>query len=182
MAANVNKDQIGLLKKTIGELGIDSSYIQKNINTMQKDVGEHALVTVFENVYAKPAQCTLEAKNAWELMHGAAQMEGIQLKIVSSYRSIEYQAELIKRKLACGQNLDEILKINAVPGWSEHHTGRALDLTSAEEDKVLEEKFEETMAFEWLTGNAGKYGFVMSYPKNNIQGYIYEPWHWCFHK
>ena len=47
------------------------------------------------------------------------------LLIVSGFRSIEYQASLIRKKLNAGQSVSEILQVNAAPGFSEHHTGRA---------------------------------------------------------
>ncbi|MDC0534260.1 D-alanyl-D-alanine carboxypeptidase family protein [Francisellaceae bacterium] len=178
----MNKDQVKLIENILSEFGIDADYLQNNILAMEEDIGEDSLTTIIENVYAKPAKCTEETRSAWELMQRDAQKEGVYLKIISSYRSVQYQAELIKRKLARGQKIEKILKVNALPGWSEHHTGRALDLTSSEEDQVLEESFENTKAFHWLTEHAGKYGFVMSYPRGNSQGYIYEPWHWCYQK
>jgi len=41
--------------------------------------------------------------------------------------------------------------------------------------------FGETDAFAWLKANAARFGFVMSFPLNNPWGFIYEPWHWCWH-
>ena len=78
-----------------------------------------------------------------------------------------------------GQKLEEILKVNVLPGFSEHHTGFAIDLTSKGE-VVLEEEFEKSDAFYWLVKNANQFGFYLSYPRNNSTGVIYEPWHWCF--
>ena len=73
------------------------------------------------------------------------------------------------------------MKVNALPGESEHHTGMAIDLTTGDEKEVLTESFEKTYAFEWLTENAYKYGFKLSFPRNNDYGFVYEPWHWCYH-
>jgi D-alanyl-D-alanine carboxypeptidase len=44
----------------------------------------------------------------------------------------------------------------------------------------LEEDFEETPAFRWLSANAGRFGFVLSFPRDNPHDYVYEPWHWCY--
>ena len=76
---------------------------------------------------------------------------------------------------------NEIFSVLARPGYSEHHTGRALDLHSPG-SALLEEDFENTEAFIWLKKNGNKYGFYMSYPRNNDFNIIYEPWHWCFMK
>jgi D-alanyl-D-alanine carboxypeptidase len=74
----------------------------------------------------------------------------------------------------------DILKINAAPGYSEHHTGRALDLTTAD-SPPLEVGFETTQAYAWLVEHAGEHGFRLSYPRDNPHGINYEPWHWAFH-
>ena len=98
---------------------------------------------------------------------------------MSAYRSIEYQCGLIHRKLEEGWLIDDILLINAIPGYSEHHTGRALDL-HAGDGKPLESAFENHPAFAWLCENAAEFNFHLSYPRDNPSGIDYEPWHWCF--
>ncbi len=112
-------------------------------------------------------------------MQKAASQDGIELQLVSAYRSVNYQEQLIRKKLVAQQTIEEILKVNAAPGYSEHHSGRALDLTCPGAE-CLEQSFENTAAFAWLQEHAGKYGFHMSFPKNNIHGMLYEPWHWCY--
>jgi D-alanyl-D-alanine carboxypeptidase len=106
--------------------------------------------------------------------------DSVELFIVSGFRSYQYQQSIIDRKLANGQLIGDIKKVNALPGQSEHHTGRAIDFTTSEEIEVLTECFEKTDAFSWLTKNAHKYNFFMSFPRNNKYGFIYEPWHWCY--
>jgi D-alanyl-D-alanine carboxypeptidase len=39
--------------------------------------------------------------------------------------------------------------------------------------------FDKTSAYQWMLNNAYKYGFILSYPKNNGY-YVFEPWHWRF--
>lgn len=114
----------------------------------------------------------------WARMEAAAEGDGIALRLVSAYRSPEYQARLIEAKLERGESIDEVLRVNAAPGHSEHHTGRAVDLGVAGE-RPLTEDFEDTPAFAWLQAHAGAFGFVMSYPRDNAAGIVYEPWHWA---
>jgi D-alanyl-D-alanine carboxypeptidase len=121
---------------------------------------------------------TPEAARQWAAMQAAAAADGITLLIVSGYRSIDYQARLIRKKLNAGQSLSEILEVNAAPGHSEHHTGRAIDIASPG-SRPLTEEFERSEAFAWLGEHAGGFGFVMSYPRGNPAGFIYEPWHWA---
>jgi D-alanyl-D-alanine carboxypeptidase len=119
------------------------------------------------------------AAQAWGRLKEAAQADGVEIRIVSAFRSVERQAEIVRGKLARGQSIDQILSVSAPPGYSEHHTGRAVDVTT-EGVRPLEVEFEGTAAFAWLTRHAERFGFFLSYPRRNRYGYAYEPWHWCF--
>lgn len=122
----------------------------------------------------------LEPKTAarWARLEAAAEGDMIRLVLVSAWRSLEYQQGLIERKLERGEAIEDILRVNAAPGHSEHHSGRAVDLGVAGEPP-LTEAFERTPAFRWLTRNAGRFGFALSYPRDNAHGIVYEPWHWA---
>jgi D-alanyl-D-alanine carboxypeptidase len=122
---------------------------------------------------------TPEANAAWHAMKQAALMDGIVLLMVSAFRSVQRQTEIIQAKLDQGDNISNILTVCAPPGYSEHHTGRAIDITTPDEP-ALEISFETTAAFAWLSRHAGQFGFVMTYPPGNRCGFQYEPWHWCF--
>ena len=119
------------------------------------------------------------AARAWRAMQRAAALDGVALDAISGYRSHDYQLGIFERKLARGQSVAQILQVNAAPGFSEHHGGDALDIGTPGEPPA-EESFEHTHAFAWLVANAGDFGFVMSYPRDNPHGIVYEPWHWCF--
>jgi len=131
------------------------------------DGREHLLVTA--------------AAQAWRTLKAAALRDGVKLFIVSAFRSIERQAEIIRRKLDAGATIEEVLAVCAPPGCSEHHTGRAIDL-STPGSRALEVEFEQTAAFAWLAEHAGEFGYYLSYPMGNRCGYQYEPWHWCFNE
>ncbi len=120
---------------------------------------------------------------AWNRMQQAAAADGISLSVVSAFRSFAYQAGLIQRKRCAGLQLSDILRVNAVPGTSEHHSGMALDLHCPDEPGApapLDETFEHTRAFAWLSTHGSEHGFSLSYPRDNPHGMIYEPWHWCY--
>jgi len=119
------------------------------------------------------------AAEAWRLLKAEALVDGIDLFIVSAFRSIDRQAEIIRRKLEAGAAVESILTVCAPPGFSEHHTGRAVDL-STPNSHVLEVEFDQTAAYAWLTEHAAEFGYYISYPIGNPLGYQYEPWHWCF--
>lgn len=119
------------------------------------------------------------AARAWLAMRVAAAKDGIELQLVSAFRSYAFQAALIRSKLQRGLSLDAVLCINAPPGYSEHHSGHAVDIGSTE-CGPLDEAFDQTAAFAWLSQQATSHGFAMSYPRGNAQGFLYEPWHWCW--
>jgi D-alanyl-D-alanine carboxypeptidase len=137
------------------------------------------LVNTEIDVFGRQPQLEAEAFAAWQAMQSAAARAGITLQIVSAYRSFDYQKQLFMRKLARGDSLDNILQVNAAPGYSEHHTGRALDI-GCPGFPYLEEIFESSPAFLWLQEHAKAFKFHLSFPKSNTSGIQYEPWHWCY--
>lgn len=121
----------------------------------------------------------IDAGRAWRRMRDAALADGIVLEAISGYRSHDYQLGIFERKLARGLRVVDILAVNAAPGFSEHHSGLALDIGTPDEPPA-EASFERTPAFAWLRARAGEHGFTMSYPRDNPHGIVYEPWHWRF--
>lgn len=119
------------------------------------------------------------AAAAWQQLKTAAANDDVVLEIVSAFRGIEEQSAIIRDKLARDMPLETILRLSAAPGYSEHHTGRAVDVNTPG-CVAREEPFETTDAFRWLRDNAGRFGFTLSYPRENRAGFIYEPWHWFF--
>jgi len=120
------------------------------------------------------------AAQAWRAMKIAAAGDGVQVLLGSAFRSVARQTEIIQKNLEDGRPLDDILTSIAPPGYSEHHTGRAVDIVSDDVPEI-DEAFEGTAAYTWLASHASRFGFVMTYPRGNMDGYVYEPWHWCFH-
>ena len=159
-------------------LGIPASYRRQSPLPLQRV--PKILVATEADCFGRPQQLTEAAFRAWRAMKQAASDDAVELFLVSAWRSPQYQHDLIARKLARGQNIEQILKINAAPGYSEHHTGRALDI-GAPDCEALSEAFADTPAFRWLSRHARAHGFRMSYPRNNPFGIAYEPWHWCYH-
>ncbi len=120
-----------------------------------------------------------DAANAWRNLKTAALEDKVSLFIVSAFRSIERQSEIVRQKLAAGAAIEDILAVCAPPGFSEHHTGRAVDLSTPGR-RALEIEFDKSSAFDWLRARAADFGYYLSYPVGNFSGYQYEPWHWCF--
>lgn len=164
--------------KTLTELGADGDLVKRRHLPIHPQA--RRLICVGTGNDGRDKFLTPAAAAAWQAMRDAAAKQGVALLLISAFRSFDYQLALIRGKLAKGRNINEILGINAPPGCSEHHSGRAVDIGYAGMPP-LEEDFETTPAFAWLQQHAAEFGFRLSYPRGNRHGYLYEPWHWCFH-
>ncbi len=180
MAPVKNRRGVKPLPQLNHELGVPKDYgrVRHLRLYREADVAKLVLVGLAADD-GQPVRLVPRAAAAWYRMRDAAVKDGITLLPLSGFRSVERQTENIQRKLKAGQTIEEILLFVAAPGYSEHHTGRAIDIGSPE-DVGLDEKFGNTAAFRWLKKKAGKFGFVMTYPKGNRYGFGYEPWHWCW--
>ena len=113
-----------------------------------------------------------EALEALKEMQADCQAIGLNIPLVSGYRSFETQKKLygnyVKRD---GEKIANTY--SAKPGESEHQTGLSFDVGK------VDSSFANTKEAKWIDENAYLYGFIVRYPKNktNITGYIYEPWH-----
>jgi D-alanyl-D-alanine carboxypeptidase len=164
------------IEQHLRELGIGSSYGTERGLPLCVEPPEVTLIGL--DIFGRARHLEPDAARRWGAMYEAAKEDGIELLLVSAFRSVDYQRSIFDRKLARGESIDEILRVNAAPGYSEHHTGRAVDI-AARGCPPLSEAFEGTDAFRWLTGNASRFGFEMSYPRDNPYGMVYEPWHWA---
>lgn len=129
------------------------------------------------------SQLQSEAKAALERMMAAARASdpaiGDAMVGLSCFRSAKYQREVFCRKV--GDGFGVRARASAPPGYSEHATGYALDIGDRNNPHCnLNGCFATTPVGEWLSANAGLHGFVLSFPKGNAQGVMYEPWHWRY--
>lgn len=115
-------------------------------------------------------------------MANAAKADNVILLPISGFRSVSDQEHVFfDVKAERGQETAVRAEVSAPPGYSEHHTGYAVDIGDGDHPgSDLQPDFEETQAFKWLKENAPRYSFEMSFPKGNAQGVSYEPWHWRF--
>jgi len=164
------------IRKILDELGVPGDFQQNCKMPLQVEAID--LVRAEDDMFGREQYMTAVTEACWREMKEAALGDGIELQLVSAFRSVDYQCNLIRSKLQRGEVIEEILRVNAAPGYSEHHTGRALDLNTPG-CEPLSEAFESTDAYRWLTEHAGRFSFHESYPRDNPFGIIYEPWHWA---
>jgi D-alanyl-D-alanine carboxypeptidase len=115
------------------------------------------------------------AFRALKAMNAAAIADGVTLLVSSSYRSYEYQVEVFGRNVKeMGRSQAEM--VSAMPGHSQHQLGEAIDFGS------ITDAFAQTKASHWLSANARRFGFSLSFPKDmtDVTGYQWECWHYRY--
>lgn len=145
-------------------------------NYEPKDLVTIEVPTTLENPEVN--QLRKEAADALKSMFDMALESDIKLYARSGYRSHNTQAMLFEN-YAKEHGEEAANRYSARPGQSEHQTGLVMDITSESVNFQLDEAFGETREGKWVQENAHKYGFIIRYPegKEEITGYIYEPWH-----
>lgn len=112
------------------------------------------------------------AASAFYKMQKAAWSEKkLKLTVISGFRSIKDQAAIVNSKRSKGMADKSIYSSSSEPGFSEHHTGLAMDINS------LDPSFGNTIEGKWLKNNVSRFGFEVSFPESRPNGVSYEPWH-----
>ncbi|MFM7311595.1 MAG: D-alanyl-D-alanine carboxypeptidase family protein, partial [Cyanobium sp.] len=123
-----------------------------------------------------------DAAEALLAMQSAARADGVEIVVLSAFRSIALQKRIFfDVKSERNQSALERARVSAPPGFSEHSTGYAVDLGDGRNPATnLSPSFQETAAFTWLKAHANRFHFALSFPQGNRQGVSYERWHWRF--
>ena len=114
------------------------------------------------------------ARDAFVSMAQAAEKDSVDLTVDSGYRSAGYQARIILNRMAAGDKFQDIIRYVAPPGYSEHETGRVVDLVPSDPS------FARTKAFQWLMENAKEFGFHRTFVNDTTGMMPWEPWHWIY--
>lgn len=162
--------------KINGNIYIDDYIIANKTYSLSKD---YIPTNSYKSAVGVQRECSTcidkTAYEAWMDMKTDASALGLNLWIQSGYRSYSLQTGLYNRYVnQDGKKAADTY--SARPGHSEHQTGLAFDLNT------ITESFANTTEGKWVTANAHKYGFILRYPKgkDEITGYIYEPWHFRY--
>lgn len=144
-------------------------------NYLDKYYEPEDLVEILPGYTTNGGYLTEDAWKAFKEMAHEAYQEKIDLYAISPYRSYNTQESLYER-YAAKDGYEQADTYSARPGFSEHQTGLAVDINSADDS------FADTKEAKWLNENAYKYGFILRYPKGKeyITGYQYEPWHFRY--
>jgi LAS superfamily LD-carboxypeptidase LdcB len=183
---SVFEEQIREISSTVGDLDKLSKTDQELLQKYSKVyfLNEHYIPESLSEIdskylYNQSEFQTIHTKalSYLEALIQAVEKDDITLKIISAFRSFGEQSA-IKSGYAVTYGAGTANQFSADQGYSEHQLGTAVDFTTPETgDNFL--KFEQTDAYMWLSENAYKYGFILSYPEDNGY-YQFEPWHWRF--
>lgn len=152
-------------------LGIPASYASRGFPLFRE---ECELVNVRCGRSGELHKMTPKTAECFERMRAAASSEGVGLAVKWAFRSIADQTRIFRSEARAGKTIATILTQVAAPGFSEHHTGRAIDFELGKSGGGLK----ASPVFLWLKDNAAVFDFRMSYPRDNEHGFVYEPWHW----
>jgi len=152
-------------------------WIGQRIDSSMIAVGDTLVRLPYEFTYdSSRIYVTRATREAFLAMAEAAKKAGVLLQADSGFRSASFQRRIIRRRLAAGEAFARIARHVAPPGYSQHQTGRALDLVPSEA------RFAFTETYRWLKDHAGKYGFTETYPEltDDANGTWWESWHWMY--
>lgn len=154
-----NQDSINVLVNKYNKL--PSKYEPSDLVTLDEKYGSAKLRNVAADAFIKMAK--------------AAKNDGYNIKVINGYRSELYQQRMFDKYLE-NNTFENVLKLTAKPGFSEHQTGLAVDINN------VENSFTNSKEYKWLQINAREYGFIERYPKDKeyITGYTHEPWHYRY--
>ncbi|MDY3791263.1 MAG: M15 family metallopeptidase [Oscillospiraceae bacterium] len=171
----------------------DNTWAMFLVNSKNQVPAEYCDGIETDLVYESWREYYLDSRAAeyMKQMIKAAEEDGIQLVVMSAYRSVEYQQNnfdksvqdrIDNRGMTYEEAYADTLKEVQLPGYSEHNAGVAADIMSNEETSMEDDRFKNTKAYAWLQENAADYGFILRYPegKEDVTGIIYEPWHYRF--
>ncbi len=179
------ESQIGQIAGTVGNLNklakTDKELLQKysKVYFLNENYKPKGLIEIpRQYIYEQNKKIQILASTSPHLlaMIGDAKGDGADLLVISSFRSFGDQSFLKDNyKLTYGSGANQF---SADQGYSEHQLGTTVDFTSLDLGAAFT-GFGKSKEYEWLLQNAYRYGFTLSYPKDNLY-YQHEPWHWRF--
>ncbi|MDM9632740.1 M15 family metallopeptidase [Robiginitalea aurantiaca] len=186
-----------LIRGSLGSLAftlpLNHLFAQEQIYSVEELTGKADIELFGEGINLRK-----EAHDAFIRMKKAAYQDGIDIKVVSSFRDYERQRGIFERKyinyteedgMEPLEAVDEIVKYSTIPGTSRHHWGTDADLVDgskrSEGDLLVPDKFEAGGPFEdfkvWMDDHSEEYGFYLVYTDNpKRRGFKYEPWHYSY--
>ncbi len=192
--ASVLENKLGTFEEKVGTISGTVTTLEKLSKTDPELLQKYSKVFFLNEHYAPERLVQIEeqyeySKTKTNKIHAGvwpnllrllvqSKIDGVDIFILSAFRSFEEQKSL-KGQYSVTYGAGTANQFSADQGYSEHQLGTAVDFMTTGIGGSLTTAFDKTKAYEWLTNNAYRYGFTLSYPKGNSY-YVYEPWHWRF--
>ena len=161
--------------------GIDYLALVNKLHPLP-DGWEDALETVhMTNSVGDDVEVEKKACDAYLQLKAELEKEGVHVDLDSARRSVADQQRIMD-EFTEEYGADYAKKTVATPGYSEHHTGLALDLYLIIDGKDVvenEDMMQYPQVWETIHAKLADYGFILRYldGREHITGYGYEPWH-----
>ena len=164
--------------------GIDYLVLVNKQNKLPENWEEIVELKEVTNSLNETYQVEKEASVQFEKLRKALLNEGIVIELDSTYRSVKRQQE-IWDQFEKDKGIEYARQYVAVPGYSEHHTGLAIDIKLVKDGNVIDDNDDmiaESEIFAKIHEKLADYGFILRYleGKDDITGYSYEPWHFRY--
>lgn len=175
---NVNRDKSNYVEPKKANINLINDILVNQYYFLGEDYVPDNLVKILGIHTFTEEYIQEEVYESYKLMYKEALNEGIRFLVTSGYRSYNNQ-EAVYDDYVKRYGQDYAKNYVAVPGYSEHQTGLALDIFTYGSTMKT---FDTTEGFKWLSNNAYKYGFILRYPKDkiNLTGATYESWHYRY--
>lgn len=116
-----------------------------------------------------------------ERMIRAARQDGVNIRVISAFRSYSHQKNIWQRKWQRTSGRDKtrlrvIMRYSSPPAFSRHHWGTDVDVNSLKLSYWAGADGQKTLR--WLQKNARKFGFCQVYAHGRNGGHAEEIWHW----
>lgn len=147
------------------------------------DWEENVVLVDTKNAWDEDIKVEKEALKSYEKLKKYLEKEEVYIELDSAYRSVKDQQDLWDRWSADPEKgIDYVKKFVAVPGYSEHHTGLAIDICIKKDGQLIDDNDDmiaEKEIFAKIHAILAEYGFILRYPlgEESYTGYTYEPWH-----
>ena len=164
--------------------GIDYLVLVNKTHKLPADYEAKVPLVMVKNSMGREFQIERDTYAHFVQLREALLKQGIQIEMDSIYRSVARQQEIVK-EFTQKYGEDYVKKYVAVPGYSEHHTGLAVDICLVVDGKVVDDNDEmiaQKDIFARIHPLLADYGFILRYPQGqeSITGYSYEPWHFRY--
>ena len=161
--------------------GIDYLVLVNKQNKLPDDWEANVQLVEVKDAWGDNIKVEKEAYEKYKELKAELENEGVYIELDSCYRSVAAQQELWDR-WTVEKGIDYVKQYVAVPGYSEHHTGLALDICLKKNGEIIDENDDmiaDRETFAKIHDKLANHGFILRYleGKDDITGYSYEPWH-----